>query len=383
MSGKILILHASLNVLGGGELLVLRLSQALIEQGFDVEIWTQTPVEDEKIKDLYGNVIPTRLSVRKNRLAQLIEKMSRGRFERLRRLLFYLKEIDEAMSEADLVIDTQSNVPSGADVSYINYPAVLPPRDKAGLQWDAYNGLVNLVAKRLSKHTGRVIANSTWTACMVYKAYNVVPDIIYPPVDVEYFREVSGNAEREKLVVTVSRIVYEKNLDKILVEVAKQLPDYEFVIAGTTTEGSASVFEKLKALRDELKLTNVEFKPDIPRYELRELLGRAMFYLHPPFPEHFGISVVEAMSAGAIPIVYKDGGAWYDVVSKVSSMLGYSSISEVPSIIKSIEDDKELYSKLKEKGIENSIIFSYDNFRKSIVDKVNYILRVKKLAQEL
>lgn len=117
----------------------------------------------------------------------------------------------------------------------------------------------------------------------------------------------------------------------------------------------------------------------LQREELRGMLRDAMFYLHPPYPEHFGISIVEAMSAGLIPIVYRDGGAWYDVVSKVSSMLGYSDIDSVPGIIKNLRITRS-FTLLKNKSIEVSSTFTYESFRKNLVEKINYMLRVKKLS---
>jgi len=181
----------------------------------------------------------------------------------------------------------------------------------------------------------------------VYKAYGIIADVLYPPVDVEYFSEVSYSGEREDIIVTVSRFTPEKELSKLLV-LANELKDYRFVIAGTTGPGSERVLEELRVEKETRGLVNVEFKPNISRRELRELYSRAKFYLHPEFPEHFGIAVVEAMAAGLVPIVYRDGGAWYDVVSRVSELLGYSNISEVPGIIRRLEQDKVIYSKLRE-----------------------------------
>jgi glycosyltransferase involved in cell wall biosynthesis len=119
---------------------------------------------------------------------------------------------------------------------------------------------------------------------------------------------------------------------------------------------------------------------NVPRDELRKLLSRAKYYLHPPFPEHFGISVVEAMAAGCIPIVYRDGGVWYDIVSRVSDILGYGDINEVPNIIKSLDNNKDLYITLRSKGIEISKEFNYENFKKNLSKWVDYALKVKKSA---
>jgi len=45
MNDRILVVHALFDVLGGAELLALRFSQALMEQGFNVDLLTATPVD--------------------------------------------------------------------------------------------------------------------------------------------------------------------------------------------------------------------------------------------------------------------------------------------------------------------------------------------------
>uniref|UniRef100_A0A7C2BKH8 Glycosyltransferase n=1 Tax=Thermosphaera aggregans TaxID=54254 RepID=A0A7C2BKH8_9CREN len=288
--------------------------------------------------------------------------------------------MEQARREYDLVIDTESNMPLPADMVYMHFPAILERVERSGVQWMLYNKLVELLTKRLTvPRAGKVFANPTWTTHMVYRAYRVIADVFHPPVDVEYYGEVSTNEKRERQVVVISRFTPEKGLEHVL-NVAERMPDYRFIIIGSTQPSSGEVLNKLNTMIDELKLVNVELKLNASREELRGMLRDAMFYLHPPYPEHFGISIVEAMSAGLIPIVYRDGGAWYDVVSKVSSMLGYSDIDSVPGIIKKFENNKELYIKLKNKSIEVSSTFTYESFRKNLVEKINYMLRVKKLS---
>lgn len=50
-----------------------------------------------------------------------------------------------------------------------------------------------------------------------------------------------------------------------------------------------------------LRCVNVSFQ------ELQALLGEAVGGLHTMQDEHFGISVVEYMAAGAVPIAHKSG----------------------------------------------------------------------------
>jgi len=120
------------------------------------------------------------------------------------------------------------------------------------------------------------------------------------------------------------------------------MPNYEFLIVGSTSKYSKSVIKGILMKAKRLGVKNLRIYTDIPKSELRELLGKAKYYLHPPFPEHFGISVVKAMAAGCVPIVYRDGGIWYDVVSKIANILGYNVIDEVMKIVENLDSFKVL-----------------------------------------
>jgi glycosyltransferase involved in cell wall biosynthesis len=385
MAYRALVIHALFNILGGGELFALKLSQALIESGFEVELLTATPVDTVKLRDIYGDIEPPRITVKRVREAEYLSKLMPGRLVRLKRLVVY-REYESLMETArrkyDIVFDTQSNLPTPVDISYIHFPAVLELTgvERRGVQWAVYNQLIKYLAGRFkTPRSGRVLTNSTWTAHKVYTAHHVYPDILYPPVDIEYFNIVSQNDNREKLVVTVSRFTPEKKLDKV-VKVAKMLPEYTFILVGSTGPGSEKIIESLNALKEQYQVYNVELKPNLPRRELRELMGKAIFYLHPEFSEHFGIAVVEAMSAGLVPIVYRDGGAWYDAVGKISDMLGYKGIEEIPRVIKTLEDNRDLYIRLRERAVEASKQFNYENFKKKLLEEVNYVLKIKRLG---
>jgi glycosyltransferase involved in cell wall biosynthesis len=141
---------------------------------------------------------------------------------------------------------------------------------------------------------------------------------------------------------------------------------------------SKPVIENLRNYIESEGLENVTLKFNVPRDELREILSKAKYYLHPPFPEHFGIAVVEAMAAGCIPIVYRDGGVWYDIVSRVSDVLGYRYINEVPNIIKNLDNNKDLYITLRSRSIEISKEFNYENFKNNLSKWVDYILKIKR-----
>nr|AAD25934.1 hypothetical protein [Arabidopsis thaliana] len=76
--------------------------------------------------------------------------------------------------------------------------------------------------------------------------------------------------------------------------------------------------ERLQKLKDravELKVDgDVQFYKNAMYRELVELLGNAVAGLHGMIDEHFGISVVEYMAAGAIPIAHNSAGPKMDIV---------------------------------------------------------------------
>jgi alpha-1,2-mannosyltransferase len=298
-----------------------------------------------------------------------------GRFVRLIRLLLVNNFLEKNSGKYDLIIDASSSVPTKADIVYVHYPAVLRTSGKSGLHWAVYDKLVKHASKRLLGEPKLVLCNSSWTAEKFKSVYSsgLRVEVLHPPVDVEYFSKVADNT-KENTVVTVSRFTPEKNLEKI-VDVASKLKGFNFKLIGNKAKYSEPVIDKIEKMIKELKADNVELLFNVPRSKLREVLGSAKYYLHPPYAEHFGISVVEAMSTGCIPVVYRDGGAWYDIVSRVSDRLGYSDIHEVPSIIKAIEGDRKLYEKLRKRGLEVSHLFTYGEFKKKLLAHLESVLQ--------
>jgi glycosyltransferase involved in cell wall biosynthesis len=119
---------------------------------------------------------------------------------------------------------------------------------------------------------------------------------------VEAYSDLSGVLPRENLVVTVGRIVPEKRFH-LFVELARMVPRTRFVAIGSLSEESSAYYELLRRTAPE----NVSFVLS-PLRKVRDFLGRAMAYIHCAENEHFGITIVEAMAAGCVPIVHDSGG---------------------------------------------------------------------------
>ena len=384
------VLHAFYDILGGGEKLSLTLTKALVEAGYDVDVITATPVDHSRMKSLFGyslRDLGVRVIVDRDIGVEKLRERLKGRFVRLRRLLaykrFFEKYIDNNRGYYDVIIDTQSNAMSGADICYIHFPAIIEyDIEREGIHWKLYNMLVRYYAnKYFRRYVGRVATNSTWTASMIYEAYNVLADVVYPPVDVDtyinYCRE-KGCPHDEKAVVTVSRYTPEKNMDRII-DLAKLMPDYKFYIIGSTNKYSRPVIALMRKRIADLDADNVKLMINTPLDKKLEVLASARYYLHPPFPEHFGISIVESMATGLIPIVYRDGGAYYDIVRRVDDRLSYVNIANVIDIIRTIDGNEQLYESLSARSIEVAKTFNYERFKKNILSLIKRIEEVKLL----
>ena len=78
--------------------------------------------------------------------------------------------------------------------------------------------------------------------------------------------------------------------------------------------------------------------------------------------ENYGISVIEAISYGLIPIIPKSGGPWIDIIEEGKYGYGYESLDDIPELVKGID-----YSKSKE-IIDSVNRFSYENFYNNLND---------------
>ena len=142
----------------------------------------------------------------------------------------------------------------------------------------------------------QIVANSDYTHNEILKRFDKTSKVVYPPVDLKKYSQSFGNP-KEKKIITVSRFTPEKNLE-FAVEVAN-LTGLEHEIVGTAKQDyQVDLFRKLK----QKAAKNVRLISNISSEELREKLGSAKVYFHPS-KETFGIAVIEAISAGAIPVV--------------------------------------------------------------------------------
>ena len=374
---RIALVPSFLYVVGGAEKLSLEMYRALKDLDYEVDLYTAYLSErawETLTSGMNGIPRPTVLG------EPLIDRLF-GRALLLRRLLAapYLgRRIRKLRHRYDLIIETQSNVPfRWADVTYLHFPLVdmlkfyLEHQYRLRLYEMAYNSLVIWMARALSDGTKPVMTNSTWTAKYIRGAYGSQRIyVVHPPVNVEELSSIGG--DRGRIVLTVSRIDWGKKVTEIP-EIARLLPEAEFYLVGATGPASGPVVRELKRRAEGLR--NFHLETDVPRRRILELMSQASIYLHPPLAEHFGFAIAEAAAAGLVPVVYRDGGGWTDIVSRIDQGLGYTGVEEAAHIIRSLLNDPGRLKELSARAREVAKGFSYERFK----ERLNEV--IKELAE--
>ncbi|MEM1807762.1 MAG: glycosyltransferase, partial [Thermosphaera sp.] len=226
---KAYILHL-FSVAGGGERVSLEIARLLKNKGFKVVYLTNSSEALKTVANLLG--LPSNYEVVE--VNSLLEKLlaRTGRFVRLRRLFLMergFSNLSSTKGEA-LIVDTSTNYPLNVDVSYIHYPLTLPTTESSSLYFKLYDQVIRALTRGFKGRPKLIVTNSTWTASILKKVFNLEASVIHPPVDVDYFSY--DGRKKEKTIITVSRLTPEKNLH-LLPELASKLNDYEWYLVGS------------------------------------------------------------------------------------------------------------------------------------------------------
>ncbi|HJX23332.1 MAG TPA: glycosyltransferase, partial [Candidatus Bathyarchaeia archaeon] len=235
-------------------------------------------------------------------------------------------------------------VDSLGDVVYVNaiplklmhvFPAIQP---KQGAQWKCYSRLYSIVTRILKTPGNIIVTNSRFNQAIIKKELGEDALVVSPPVDLTLIKSMENNAARDNIVLTISRFRSAKNL-KIIPEIARRVENCKFIIVGTADKGSEEcLLELSERIRDLAVEERVQLFVNRPFSFVLEMLAIAKVYLHTQACEAFGMSIVEAMAAGCVPVVPGYGGPWFDILDRRQGEYGYSfnSLEEAAEVIKTL-----------------------------------------------
>src|SRR5436853_342208 len=303
---KVLLVHPRLSVKGGGERIAIHSILAATKAGHDVSLVSER-FDEASFEDFYG-------------CPGLFDNVNRSYYPPFRpvlgpRVLLYQRlayqwyRIRGVVSpdSFDIVLSTQDigYVPStrAPVVQYCYFPEYFSHlQSSSSPMWRLYYRPASAYYRNRVRRVRVLLSVSDFTRGFVKRKWGRDSKTVYPPCPVETYSDLSAVQRRENLVVTVGRFVPEKRFH-LFVELARMVPRTRFIAIGSLSGESSSYYEMLRRTAP----GNVSFVLS-PLRKIKDLLGRAMAYIHCAENEHFGITIVEAMAAGCVPIVHDSGG---------------------------------------------------------------------------
>jgi len=278
------------DTLGGGEKYAVATVLALLEKGYDVEIWWENPSIVQAVEARYG------LDIGKASLnSQGFKTIRHGS----------LLEKWQFTQKFDLIFW----------ISDGSIPFLFGRKNLLHFQVPFHDtSSRNLITKIKMRKIYQVIVNSLFTKQVIDKEYGISSKVVYPPAT--QFKRM----KKENLILSVGRFdnLMQSKRQDVLIDAFLQLPeanDWKLILAGGLLHGQSS-YKDLEAKFSDKRITLLS-NPTFD--EISHLYGKAAIYWHaagfgintklePEKAEHFGIATVEAMSAGAVPVVYEAGG---------------------------------------------------------------------------
>lgn len=223
-----------------------------------------------------------------------------------------------------------------------------------------------------------VIVNSRFTKSYIDKKFGIKSHVVYPPVTIP--KANHNHNQKENIILHVGRFTgisfegpnYKKQ--DVMVNVFKQMIDqgltkWKLILVVSVMDRDRDRFEEFKK---KAKRYPIEFVVNGNNSILWEYYRRAKIYWHatgfgeninkhPELAEHFGISTVEAMSKGAVPVVINLGGQ-KEIVTDGNDGFLWDTLSQLEEKTSQLIQNPKLLAKLSESSKEKIFKFAGDRF---------------------
>jgi glycosyltransferase involved in cell wall biosynthesis len=353
---KALIYDPYLDTLGGGERYCLTVAECLLKSGWQVDLFWERKEDIKKAISRF-NLELRGLDIVGERPERL-SFTSRVKLERKYDLIFWLSDgsIPFLFGKNNIL---HFQVPFTSE----NLPSTLLTR------------CIDTFKKKL---ISRVVCNSRFTKRIIDKTYKVDSIVLYPPVDVERFKP----GKKENIILAVGRFeeTMQAKRQDVLVEAFKRMVDeglknWQLVlIGGSLQEERRNRF--LNKLKREVRGYPIEFIVNAPFSVLQNYYSRAKIFWHaagfgvdeekePHRVEHFGITTVEAMAAGCVPVVIDKGGLREIVRRGMGER--WKEIKELIKKTFELVNDEDLLERYSLKAKEQSLKFSKEKFLRRLL----------------
>jgi glycosyltransferase involved in cell wall biosynthesis len=341
-----------LDTMSGGERYMLTIAELLAKE-HEVELFWD-PKDEEKYKKLANSKLTIDIDTVKftpNIFASGVSNLQR---------------IKESRKYHKIIILSDGSIPFVGTDLYIHF------------QFPVESIKASFTTKFKAQAAQRIFCNSTFTKDYIDKEFSVKSIVLYPPVS------LLSPGKKEDKIISVGRLnkledgSYFKRQDR-LIEVFKKMVDSTLkgwrlvMVISTKNEKDAShllEFRKIAKGYPISILHNPSAKELEKEYKSAKIYWHAAGFeqdllRHPEWAEHFGITTVEAMSAGAIPVVFNAGGL-REIVDITKNGYLWNTLDELEKITREIGNNSHQLRELEENAIKKAKQFSKENFKKNL-----------------
>jgi len=222
-----------------------------------------------------------------------------------------------------------------------------------------------------------IICNSQFTKKFIDREYGVESTVIYPPIDIKNIKP----RKKENVILSVGRFsqLTQAKRQDVLINSFKKLHEklgkqWRLILAGGVEVGAEKYLKKIMKMVEGYPIEIIQS----PSYnQLLSLYGKAKIFWsasgydideekNPLGVEHFGMTVVEAMAAGAVPLVYNAGGHKEIVIDGENGYLWKKGM--LIRLTERLIKNKVTIQLLVNNAINDSKKFGYDRFKKDFIE---------------
>jgi len=353
---KIGIFDPYLDDLGGGEKYMMKIAQCL-GKNHDVGIFWDKKEDLEELKERF------QLNLSNIELASNIFAKSTGLFKRLR----------ESKKFDVIILLSDGSIPS-----------LLSKKTFIHIQQPLSQNNLNIKTKLKIARINKFFCNSYYTKSYVDKSLGVNSVVLYPPVGLK-----PKKVKKENIILHVGRfrvrdVVTGRNgdiegigdykkqgfmVDAFIKMIKEGLKGWKFVLAVSVKKEDQNIFEDFK---EKTKGYPIEFLVNKNNSGLWDIYSKSKIYWHasgfgedlkknPEYAEHFGISTVEAMGAGAVPVVINAGGQ-KEIINDGESGFLWNSLDDLIEKTQLLINDENLWKKMSQQAVKRAKDFAGNRF---------------------
>ena len=379
---RICVYDWALHSIGGGQKFDCKIAEHLSKTN-DVDILSLFPVSKKQLEEAYA--------VDFSRIKNFRYLYKKSSLNPTLLHLFSFRKISGIAMEYDLFFnaDAHETVKPNAryNVMYCHFFGLKWPKPaesffdfvKLCARW-----LLKTIARNYARQYDKVYCNSNYTKAWLGKKWGVNSSVISPPIDIP--KKIS--ARRKSIILSLGRLTPDKNYE-FTIECFKAvydsgINDYECWICGS--EPSAEYYERLKKLSEGYPI-RIIINPK--GRELNKIYSESKIFVqakglgineskYPALLEHFGMSAVEAMAHGCVPILLNKGGYKESVENGKNGFL-FDTREEAVEKLKMLVKNQRLWGRMSRNARQRAKKFSLERMQGQIDEAMRKAIKSGKI----